>query len=259
MELKYTDNVQQWTRNLRRAGFSLQEAAALSCTKAARFVAARYRLELVRKTIHLRNRDFTLKSIVVFPAKHIKSGGELRPVQDINAIVGVKTIGNREHYLAMLEIGADKKGVPELGGAVPIPLDTARESGNRDKRVAAAMRMGLGSRYQFGGAVDLSKFAGNPRQQFAIMNSMARRGKLWMTGQKNKQIGKHAYYVVDQGDKKWLYKINGKKATIVRDLSYDMTKIPAKPMFGESIDDLNQRDMEQFFVSAAMELLGKLE
>jgi hypothetical protein len=257
VELKYTDNVQAWTRKLRTAGFSLQEASALSCTKAARFVAARYRLELVRKTIHLRNRDFTLKSIVVLPARYKRSSGELRPMQDINAIVGVKTIGNREHYLAMLEIGADKKGMPELGGAVPIPLDTAREGGNRDKRVAAAMR--LGQRYQFGGSVDLSKFAGNPRQQFAIMNSMARRGKLWITGQKNKQIGKHAYYAVDHGDKKWLYKINGKKATIVRDLSQSMVDIPKNPMFGESIDDLNQRDMELFFISAAEELMGKLE
>lgn len=257
MEIKYTDNVQAWTRKLRTAGFAMQEAAALSCTKAASFVAARYRLELVRKTIHLRNREFTLKSIVVFPARHTKTGGELRPMSGINAVVGVRKIGSREHYLAMLEIGADKRGSPKTDGSVAIPLDTARESGDRDRRVASAMR--LGDRYQFGGKVDLSKFAGNPRQQYAIMNSMARSGKLWITGQKNKQIGKHAYYAVDQGDKKWLYKISGKKATIVRDLSESLVKIPANPMFGESIDDLNQRDMELFFVSAAMELLGKLE
>lgn len=257
MELKYSDNVQQWTRKLRTAGFSLQEAAALSVTKAARFIATRYRLELVRKTVHLRNREFTLKSIVVFPARYKRSSGELRAMEDINAIVGVKKIGGREHYLAMLEIGADRHGNPKTDNAVPIPLDSSRENEDRDRRVDAALR--LGSRYQFGGKIDLTRFAGNPRQQFAIMNSMARRGKLWITGQKNKQIGKHAYYAVDQGDKKWLYKITGKSAKIVRDLSFDMTKVPAKPMFGESINDLNQRDMEQFFAAAAIELLGKLE
>lgn len=258
MDLKYTDNVMEWTRKLRMAGFAMQEAAAGACTKAARFVAVRYRLELQRKTIHLRNREFTLKSIVVFPARYKRSGGELRPMDDINAIVGVKKNGSREHYLAMLEIGADKKGVPALGGAVPIPMDSAREGGDRNRRIVSALRLGPG-RYQIGGTIDLSRFAGNPRQQFAIMNSMARSGKLWITGQKNKQIGKHAYYTVDQGDKKWLYKINGKRATIVRDLSFDITKVPEKPMFGDSVDDLNQRDMEQYFIAAATELMGKLE
>ena len=179
-------------------------------------------------------------------------------MENINAIVGVRKNGQKEHYLALLEVGADKKGIPQLGGAVPIPLDSARQGESRAAVVAGAQRLVTG-RYQYGGAIDLSRFAGNPRQQFAIMNSMARRGKLWITGQKNKQIGKHAYYAVDHGDKKWLYKITGKKATIVRDLSESMVNVPANPMFGESIDDLNQRDMELFFISAAEELMGKLE
>jgi hypothetical protein len=259
MELKYTDNMQKVTRDLRMAGFSLQEAGALACTKAARYVAAMYRLELQRKTIHLRNRDFTLKSIVVYPARHIhKSTGKLREMGEINAVVGVKKIGgDRDHYLAMLEIGADKKGSPKLDGAVPIPLDSARSGESRDRAVASALRLSKG--YQLGGKIDLSRFAGNPRQQFAIMNSMARRGKLWIRGQKNKQIGKHAYYAVDQGDKKWLYQINGKRARIVRDLSESLVNIPKNPMFGESVDMLNSKDMESFFVKAAQELLAKLD
>ena len=258
MELKYTDNVMDWTRKLRRAGFAMQEAGAEACTMAAQYVASQYRLALRTKTIQMRNETFTMKAIVVYPAKAKHGSGELRKMENINAIVGVRKNGNKEHYLAMLEIGASKKGIPQLGGAVPIPLDSARQGESRAAVVAGAQRLVTG-RYQYGGAVDLSKFCGNPRQQFAIMNSMARRGKLWITGQKNKQIGKHAFYVVDHGDHKWLYKITGKKATIVRDLDYDTVKIKAKPFFEESIDRLNQTDMETYFVRAAMILLGSLE
>ena len=247
-----------WTRKLRTAGFAIQEAGAEACTMAAQYVASQYRLALRTKTIMMRNEPFTMKAIIVYPAKARHGSGQLRPMENINAIVGVRKNGQKEHYLALLEVGADKKGIPQLGGAVPIPLDSARQGESRAAVVAGAQRLVTG-RYQYGGAIDLSRFAGNPRQQFAIMNSMARRGKLWITGQKNKQIGKHAYYAVDNGDKKWLYKITGKKATIVRDLSESLVNIPKNPMFGESIDDLNQRDMELFFISAAEELMGKLE
>ena len=256
MELKYTDNVMDWTRKLRRAGFAMQDAAALSCTNAAKYIASQYRMMLRMRTIRMRNETYTMKSIFVFPAKARRSSGELRQMDGINAIVGVRKMGNKEHYLAMLEVGASKKGMPELGGAVPIPVDSARKSESRDQVVAAANRL-ISGRYQYGGTIDLSKFAGNPRQQFAIMNSMARRGKLWIQG-KNKQIGKHAVYVVNQGDHKWLYKITGDKARIVRDLDYDIVGIKARPHFEFSVDQLTSGDMEGFFIRAADEILGSL-
>lgn len=245
MELKYTDNVQQWTRKLRTAGFSLQEAAAEACTFAARKIAAEYKVRLRTDTMLLRNEKFTLRSYVVYPAKGVsKRTGELRPMQDINAIVGVKQMpGGKEHYLAMLEVGRDKKGTGELG--VPVPVDSAR-GGNRRSPVQSAMRLERGTRY--GGTVDLTRFAANPRQQFAIMNSMARKGRL-----KN-----GTYYAVDQGTKKWLYKVDGGFAMITRDISEDIVKIKANPMFERSVNGLSRDDMETYFTRAAMILMGSL-
>ena len=255
MDLKYTDNVMEWTRKLRTAGFAMQQAAAEACTMATRQIAARYRLEMREKVAMFRNEKFALKSIVVYPAKYKRSSGELRQMDDINSIVGVRKIGDKEHYLAMLEIGADKTGIPKLGGGVLIPMDSARTEEQRNRMVAQEMR--LDGQYKFGGKIDLSRFAGNPRQQYAIMNSMARRGKLWITGNKNKQIGKHAYYAVDQGDETWLYKITGDKAKIVR-MIRSKVDIPAKPMFGESVSRVTQNDMETYFMRAAMILLDSL-
>ena len=258
MELKYTDNVQDWTRKLRTAGFAMQEAAALACTNAAKYVATQYRLELRMKTIHLRNENFTLKSIIVFPARARHGSGELRPMTGINAIVGVKALGGgREHYLAMLEVGADKKGMPQLGGKVPIPLDSARTGEDRSRAVSSAFRLSSG--YHIGGKIDLSRFSGNRRQQFAIMNSMAARGKLWGV-QKNKQISKHMLYRVDYGGgQEYLFSIRGKKARIVRDLSQSIVKVPERPWFGEAVDMLTSAEMEGFFVRAAEDIMGTLE
>lgn len=244
MELKYTDNVQEWTRKLRTAGFSLQEAGAQACTMAARHIADKYRMEMKNTIVTMRNKSFTMRAITVYPAKHIsKSTGKLRPIGDINAVVGVKKIGDREHYLAMLEVGADKK----KAGGVPIPLDPAREGENRAKPVATNMR--IQGRGTSRGVIDLSRFAGNPRKQFAIVSSMARRGKL----------GKKGFYAVDHGDKKWLYQIQGKTARIVRDMSEELVKIQANPMFARSVDDVNQSGMETYFMRSAMILLGSLD
>ena len=254
MELKYTDNVMDWTRKLRMAGFAMQDAAAEACTAAAKYIATQYRLELQMKTIHLRNKAFTLKSVVVYPARARRSSGELRPMENINAIVGVRKIGDREHYLAMLEVGAGKKGIPQLGGKVAIPLDSARTGEDRNRAVASMYRLTNG--YHVGGAIDLSKFAGNPRQQFAIMNSMARRGKLWGE-MKNKQISKHMLYRVNYGNgQEYLFAIRGKKARILRDMSKSFVDVPEKPWFGEAVDMLTSGDMQGFFERAAKDLLN---
>ena len=241
MELKYTDNVMDWTRKLRRAGFAMQEAGAEACTFAAQKIASQYRAEIRSKTIMMRNEKFTLRAITVFPAKGVRKGGELRRMDDINAIVGVKQMaGGKEHYLAMLELGKDKRDA----NGVPIPVDSAR-GGIRSRPVVTSMRL---KQARTGGVIDLSRFAGNPRQQYAIMNSMARRGKLSSGG----------YYAADHGDKKWLYKVQGKKAIIVRDISEEIVKIKANPMFERSVGGLSSADMETYFVRAAMILMGSL-
>ena len=246
MDLKYTDNVMEWTRKLRTAGFAMQQAAAEACTFAAQSIAGQYKTRLRTETILLRNEKFTLRSVTVYPARGIKKGGELRQMDDINAVVGVRQMaGGKEHYLAMLEIGADKRATGQSGG-VPIPVDSAR-GGNRSRPVQSGMRLNQGTRYE--GTVDLSRFAGNPRQQYAIMNSMARRGKL----------SAGAYYAVDHGDKKWLYKIDKGRATITRDISQDIVKIKANPMFQKSVGKLSSADMETYFSRAAMILLGSLD
>jgi hypothetical protein len=243
MDLKYTDNVMEWTRKLRTAGFAMQEAAAGACTFAAQKIASEYKVRLRTDTMLLRNEKFTLRSYVVYPARYKRSGGELRPMDDINAIVGVKKIGDKEHYLAMLEVGRDKKATGDIG--VPIPVDSAR-GGNRRSPVKSAMRLERGTRY--GGTVDLTRFSGNPRQQYAIMSSMARRGKL-----KN-----GSYYAVDQGAKKWLYKVSDGSVMITRDISEDIVKIQKNPMFERSVDRLKSDDMETYFSRAAMILMGSL-
>ncbi len=245
-ELKYTDNVQEWTRKLRRAGFAIQEAAAGACTFAAESVAREYREKIKTETIRMRSEKFTLRAVVVYPAKYTHSGGKLRPMHEINAVVGVRQMaGGKEHYLAMLEVGADKRSAGTIPG-VPIPTDAAR-GGARSSAVKGGMRLGKGAPY--GGTIDVSRFMGNPRQQVAIIASMARRGKL--------KAG--SYYAVDHGDKKWLYKVTGKGVMLTRDISEDVVKIQANPMFTESVSSLGSNEIETYFSRAALILMGTLE
>ena len=254
--LTYKDNVKEVNKQLSQAGIALQEAGAEAINRAAYFVLAKYRLELREKTNYLRNRTFTLNSIRVYTAHARRSDGKtLRQMEDINAKVGIPQMsGGREHYLALLEVGAKKKGIPGLNNRVAIPLDTAR-GGDRSKAVQGVYRLVKNSRYK--GEIDLSKWASNRDQQYAIMQSMNRRGKLY-TINKKQEISRHGYWMVNYGGgKSYLFSVGKKEAKMVRDTSYSSPRAVKKPMFQSSLKDINQERLMKYYLDEAKRLIDE--
>lgn len=252
--IKYKDNIDEWITSLRRAGIAIQEAGARTVNRAAWAIYGEYRRNLLAGTL-MRNRDFTLKSIKVFEAHAMRSGGkELRKMEDINARVGVMSFSDgREHYLALLEFGNTRKGNSKLENRVPIPLDTSRQGGNRGSPVAAPNRMG--AQFQPNSRIDLSRFEGDPRRQYAIMNTMARTGILY-NGRGARAIAKAGFFDVDYGDKRYLFRIKGKKAGILRDLSFQQTVQKAEPHMGDAVKKMTQSMMDRMFVEEAERLIN---
>lgn len=254
-EIKIETNTDDFIKQLRRAGIDTRFAAVDAINSCAAWMAAKYR-QALRDNTNMRNANYTLKALKLFPATAKRGNtGEMRKMENINAVLGIPKIGDREHYLFFLEIGATKKGNPKMGGRVAIPLDSSRTGGNRNAPVAPDMRLSKG--YHIGGIVDLSKFSGNPRQQYAIMNSMARRGKLTVNTGGGK-VSSRAYYRVKYGDKDYLYRVRKGEAKIVRDLTQSSVKIPKEPLFEMSFEGMNAEMMKTYFINAAKRLLADL-
>jgi hypothetical protein len=240
-QIDYKDNVDEWVKQLRIAGISLQEAGAEAINKAASVTAIRYKKSLRSKT-KLRNPKFTLGAVVILKA-HAKrsSGKELRQMADINAIVGVKTLGERgEHYLSIMEIGGQKTGGKKTHNKPAIPMDTAR-GGNRNKPILPRYRLSKAEPQKIS---DQIRNAVNPRQEYAMMYSMARRGTI-----------RPGAYQSDTA----IYDVTRKRVTMVRKISDDAIQIKSRPLFGESVNHLDASAMDRFFIYAARKLLGKLE
>lgn len=254
MEFKYTADTEKAIKQLRNAGIAIQTAGVRAVNSAALQFQINYRLNLTRKLYRIRNKNFTLNSIIVIPASTKGKGGALRPLDNIYSTVGVKKIkGTQEHYLVNVEEGKPHKGQSELGGSVGIPLDTARQGGNREKQVSSGMRI-KGAKID--GVIDLSNFAGKYKQQYAIMANMARRNKFLLNGSGYSSGAQ--FYIADFGDKKYLYKIAKGKILRVRNLSKDIVEVKERPMFEETTNMVKQADMSKYFVKAAEQLIQEI-
>jgi hypothetical protein len=246
MKVKYTDNLEEYKKQLARAGISIQTAGVEAINNAAYNLYAEYRRRLIAETA-LKSRAFTLAAPRVFPARHPVKGKAPRKLADINAkLIVPKMKGDKEHYLYQLETGAERTGDPRVGNRVPIPLDTARTGGSRASIVAGQYQMQ--KQFAYGGAIDLSIYSGEKARQGAILNDMGRRGK----------IAKNTYYTIDMGDAKYLARITGKKVSLLRNMNETRTKTPPEPMFEETTKTMTQAQMDYWFIKAVEKEMQKL-
>jgi hypothetical protein len=189
----------------------------------------------------MRNIKFTLGSIVILQAHAKRSDGKtLREAKDINAITGVKKIGDREHYLAKRETGGTKKGQPNAGGRVPIPLTAAR-GGSEANPIKPAYRMTKATPIQFQG--ELRGAAGNPLMQIEMLHGMVRKGAI--------QPG--IYQTPDA-----IYKVTKSKTIKLRNTEKETVQVPKRPLFETAVGALEPGKLDQLYVKAANELVNKL-
>ena len=240
MKIEYKDNIKEFTRKLKMAGISLQEAGAEALNLGAAYISMKYKANL-KKSFRLRNEKFTLGAIRIFKAHSKCSKGTLRKLRDVNAVIGVVNMKNgRKHYLAKQEEGGKVKGLRKTGGKVPVPLVAARQGGNISKPVAKRYRIDTGN------VIPLKNLYGlNPRQQYGAMRSMARRGK----------VQSDKLYLTDKG----IYKITKKRITQLRNTEETQVIIKANPVFQKSVNQLTDKRMISAFQIAAKRLLARLK
>lgn len=239
-EIKYSDNKDDFIAQLRRAGFDLQTAAVMAINNAAHKMTIYYQSLLKNKT-NLRAERFTLNAVKIYKATPRSSGKgkPLRKLENINAIVGIGELRGKEHYLAKMEEGGQKKGGVKTGGRVPIPMDTAR-GGDRKAPILNINRLLRKTPSQFQNQLSKAK---NPRQQYAILYSMARSGKI-----------KAGMYQSENA----IYAVTKDKVIMVRKTEDSTILVKSRPLFAQMSKHVTPDLMDKYFINAAKQLLSDL-
>jgi len=183
MSVKYSDNIKDYTNTLKRIHGGISIASSQTVNDAVDIIEHNYKNEIRKFT--LRNK-FTEGAIKKQHSKPQRSSGEFRPIEKINARVGMmKMKGGKEHYLKDQEEGATHRGNPQTGHKVAFPLDHARTSGKRTKPIKGPLQLQKSGRVQTLKFADGKKF-GTPgdgfadKQRWAIMykyTGLSGRGK----------------------------------------------------------------------------------
>jgi len=232
--IEYKDNLPALLKQLNRAGVRIQEAGAESVNMGAEYIDRKYKALL--KTNLKRKSKFTLNATRIYKAHTTRSGGQLRKLRDINAVVGVRTMsGGKEHYLARMERGDDRTGGRQTGGKVPIPLRGARTGKNASRGISPAYRLNRNSVHK------LNKRFRNAREYYGALSSMAKRGVI--DGKKMYQT-EFGIHTVRRG-----------RVLQLRDTSQTRLEVKARPYFEEAQGFLTPRVMQQIFVITARRLI----
>jgi hypothetical protein len=139
-KLTYKDNMAKYIANLQRLHGAIPVVSANTVNTAAKLADKKYK-ESLKSDLIIRNK-FTLNAVKIFKAKAIRSSGEFRQIQDINAIAGVRKLrGGKDHYLLKHEIGGVTRGGAQTDGKVAKPLDATRTSENLNRPIKRALRL----------------------------------------------------------------------------------------------------------------------
>lgn len=252
MTLKVTDNSKKYIKELKKYHGGLSLVSAETVNTAAKLVKRTYLKKLDKFT--LRNK-FTKGAVKIFFANPKRSSGDFRPIEKINAVVGVKKMkGGKEHYLNKQEEGDIKRAKGKTKNFIPLAMDkNARTSGRHEKPVRAALRLQKSTiqTLRVGGkplGVPGSSFQG--KQSWAILHKYMENPKYgW-------DVSKQFFFT---GLKRGfgVFKKIGKKFKMTRLLNRKSVKIKALHKFDHSFDKLSPNMMKNIFFRAAEKFLRK--
>ncbi len=256
--IKVKTNAKDYIKMLKKKHGALALVSANTVNVAAKVVEKKYKRELEDFT--LRN-QFTKKSVRILKSKpQSKRTGEFRPIKDINAVVGVRTMkGGKQHYLQKQEEGDRVRGTGKTKGGVPIPLDIARAGGSHGKPIKTALRLqntGTIQTLRMKGdtlGVPGSKFLGQAgAQSWAIFH------KYSGTSKRNRNVNNRYGWNLDKpfffmGMKRGLgiFKFIRKRARMIRTLEEKSVKIRATNKFQKTVDKITPGMMGAIFKRAA--------
>jgi hypothetical protein len=248
---------QRMINKLGKMGNRLQIAAADTVNAGAEQLDSDYKDKLRRNQVI--KTKFTLNSTKTYKANPIRRSGQPRPLHRINAKVGVRKMkGGKDHYLAELEDGVNRRGHGDTFGRVPVPLVTSRTSKSPQKPVAAANRMTKakpqtlkagGRNFGVPGDRRRNGSSWSSRQRFAALYAYQKRGGAGLTGNLQRP-----FFFIDNKNKLGVFRLMGGRVRKIRDLEKARTRTKASPNFRNAVRGISRDDLRREFIRRARRL-----
>ena len=247
MSIKLEGNTKHFIKQLGKTAGMLQVVAAETLNESAEEINKAYKLRL-KKNARLRNK-FSLNSVKIFKANPLSRSGEPRPIQKLDALVGVRKMrGGKEHYLKKLEDGGTLRGNPMTRGKVPIPLKSSRTSENINKPIAGKNRITRGKTQTL--KINGSKIGVRGDR---YKSTSARWGSVYRAVRSGKIQGdmKKPFYFIDNRNKEGIFLLKRNKIRKIRRLDKNVVKRKAEPHFKKSVSQVTPQRIQKRFVKKA--------
>ena len=233
----------------------LQQVAADTLNESNEGLADDYKRRLRRKQV-IRT-VFTTNSVKTFKTNPVRSSGEPRKLENMNAITGVRKMrGGKEHYLYRLEVGEVSRGNKETANKVPVPLDVSRTGKSPNKPIARINRLNTGVKtqtLQMSGrdiGIEGDGFT-NPRRRWAALYA-GKAGRRQISGDFSRP-----FFFIDNQERLGIFKFFGQVAQKIRMLEDSSINPPKAPNFERAVDAVKPRLLQARFIRKAQEALTR--
>ncbi len=243
---------------IKALGFSankLQQAAAATLNETAEDLSNDYKRRLRRKQV-IRT-QFTINAVKVLKTNPVRSSGEPRKLENMNAITGVRNMrGGKDHYLLKLELGETSRGNKDTANKVPVPLDVSRTGKSANRPISRVNRLNTGAKtqtLQMSGRNIGTRGDGftNPRRRWGALYA-AKNGLRQITGDLSKP-----FFFLDNQNRLGIFKFFGKAARKIRMLEDSSIKPPRAPNFERAVDAVKPRLLQARFIRKATAALKR--
>jgi len=260
MAIKYTDNIKDYENMLHRVHGGLSMASANTVNEAADIVEREYKVELNKFT--LRNK-FTVGAVKKYRANAKRSTGDFRPIQNINARVGVlKMRGGKDHYLKKQEEGGTSRGNSKTMYKVAFAQDEARTGTSRRKPIKGALQLqksGRITQLQFpnGRPIGVQGDGFTPSQRWGILykyTGLSGRGKPASTLYPWDLSKQFIFTGIRRG--LGVFKAIGKRIHMMRQLNKTSVNIKPTRKFQKSFNKIDKNRLSMIMVKNAKIIAG---
>jgi hypothetical protein len=267
MSIKYTDNVKDYERLLKKVHGGLANASSQTVNEAADILENRYKSEIKGKKIPHRNK-FTMGAVKKYYSKPKNTKGDFRPIEKINAIVGVmKMKGGKEHYLKDQEEGATHRGNPKTQYKVAFALDQARTGSSRRKVIKGALQLQRSSSLQtlrFPDGKNLGKMSDGfmPKQRWAILYKYTGLSGRGDKAKNNRLVGhygwdlKRPFYFTGLVRGLGIFQAIGKRIKMIRQLNKTSVSVKATGKFEKSFQAVDKNKLIDMMTKNAKRIAG---
>ena len=254
MKIKANLDTKRFLKDLSKIHGGLHQASSRTVNDIAEITRNRYN-KFIEKDFTIRTK-FTRNALKVYPSKYMSKSkpGQLRPLRDINAMLAIRNINGKPHYLAVQEFGLEKKPHKSADGTVSVAsYKYSRTGGTKKGKVIPKynLKKMVPQTLKLSGADFGVKGDGfHNKQRWAILRDHERRND------KQFNLTKPFWFRWNAQSDIYAQKKKGESPWLIRATRIKKMKVKTRANFQKAFDQINENEAQEIFNKVASRILG---